>query len=194
MGRPRSVPSGPTTTAKHRRVAPSRRRSCPESPFARGAAQLERQRHLRRRSAISARPQARPAGEICARHEGGPVRARVARGTPIQPRPLTIDPTLACPSSSPAFDWYLALPGGANILRVRTKIFLLQAVGVSSISSLRTVMRELGRGELGVGGKAHYGGAYDRTQVRTRVNPGAWQGLQRRLKAPSHRAAPALPT
>ena len=77
---------------------------------------------------------------------------------------------------------------------LRTKKILLQAVGVSSISILRTVMRELGRGELGVGGKAHYGGAYDRTQVRTRVNAGAWQGLQRRLKAPSHRAAPALPT
>ncbi len=45
-----------------------------------------------------------------------------------------------------------------------------------------TVMPELGRGELGVGGKAHYGGAYDRTQVRTRVNSRAWQGLQRRLK------------
>ena len=44
------------------------------------------------------------------------------------------------------------------------------------------MVAELGRGELGVGGKAHYGGAYDRTQVRTRVNARAWQGLQRRLK------------
>ena len=44
-------------------------------------------------------------------------------------------------------------------------------------------MRELARGELGVGGKAHYGGAYDRTRVRTRVNAGAWQGLQRQQKA-----------
>ena len=54
------------------------------------------------------------------------------------------------------------------------------------------MVAELGRGELGVEGKAHYGGAYDRMRVRTRVNAGAWQGLQRRLKAPSHRAAPAL--
>ena len=80
------------------------------------------------------------------------------------------------------------------MVRARTKNFLLQAVGASSISSLRTVVAELGRGELGVGGKAHYGGAYHRTQVRTRVNAGAWQGLQRRQKAPSHAAAPALPT
>ena len=77
-----------------------------------------------------------------------------------------------------------------NLPNLEQKNFLLQAVGVSSISSLRTVMRELGRGELGVGGKAHYGGAYDRTQVHTRVNAGARQGLQRRLKAPSHAAAP----
>jgi len=41
-------------------------------------------------------------------------------------------------------------------------------------------MPELARGELGVGGKAHYGGAYHRTQVRTRVNAGAWQGLQQK--------------
>ena len=80
------------------------------------------------------------------------------------------------------------------MVRARTKNFLLQAVGASSISSLRTVMAELGRGELGVGGKAHCGGAYDRTQVCTRVNARAWQGLQRRQKAPSHRAEPALPT
>ena len=33
-------------------------------------------------------------------------------------------------------------------------------------------MAELGRGELGVEGKAHYGGAYDRMRVRTCVN--AW--------------------
>jgi len=127
-----------------RRIAPLRRRPWRKNPFARGAAQADRHGHLRHISAISAHPQARPAGEICARHEGGPVRARVARGTPIQPRPLTIDPTLACPSSSPASDWYLALPEGPNILRVRTQIFLLQAVGASSISSLRTVMAELG--------------------------------------------------
>ena len=83
---------------------------------------------------------------------------------------------------------------GPHVPDPRTKFFLLLAVGASSISSLRTVVTELGRGELGVRGKAHYGGAYDRTQVRTRVNAGAWQGLQRRLKAQSHRAAPALPT
>ena len=82
------------------------------------------------------------------------MRARVARGTPIQPRPLTIDPTLACPSSSPASDWYLALPEGPNILRVRTKKFLLQAVGASSISSLHTWMPELARYELHYKGKA----------------------------------------
>ena len=63
------------------------------------------------------------------------------------------------------------------------KIFLLQAVGASSILSLRTVVAELGRGELGIEGKAHYGGAYDRMRVRTRVNAGAWQGLQRQQKA-----------
>ena len=71
------------------------------------------------------------------------------------------------------------------MVRARTKNFLLQAVGASSISSLRTVMAELGRGELGVGAKARRGGAYNRMRVRTRVNAGAWQGLQRRLKAPS---------
>ena len=37
--------------------------------------------------------------------------------------------------------------------------------------------------KLRVGGEANYGGAYDRTQVRTRVIPGAWQGLQRQQKA-----------
>ena len=80
------------------------------------------------------------------------------------------------------------------MVRARTKNFLLQAVGASSISSLRTVMAELARGELGVQGKARCGGAYDRMRVRTRVNAGAWQGLQRQQKAPSHRAEPALPT
>ena len=45
------------------------------------------------------------------------------------------------------------------------------------------MVAELGRGELGVEGKAHYGGAYDRMRVRTRVNAGAWQGLQRQQKA-----------
>ena len=74
---------------------------------------------------------------------------------------------------------------GPHVPDPRTKIFLLLAVGDSSISSLRTVVAELGRGELGVRGKAHYGGAYDRMRVRTRVNAGAWQGLQWRLKPPS---------
>ena len=51
----RRGPFGPWVD-KSSRATPSRRRSCPESPFARGAAQLERQRHLRRCGAISARP------------------------------------------------------------------------------------------------------------------------------------------
>ena len=80
------------------------------------------------------------------------------------------------------------------MVRARTKNFLLQAVGASSISSLRTRTTHDGGCELGVRGSAHCGGAYDRTQVCTRVNARAWQGLQRRQKAPSRRAAPALPT
>ena len=96
--------------------------------------------------------------------------------------------------STPVRNLYRLDRDSPKVDRTRTKNLLLHAVGASSVLSLRTVMPELGRGELGVGGKARYGGAYDRMRVRTRVNAGAWQGLQRRLKAPSHRAAPALPT
>ena len=67
-----------------------------------------------------------------------------------------------------------------------TKNLLLQAVGASSISSLRTMTPHGGGGELGVGGSARCAGAYDRTRVRTRVNARAWQGLRRRFKAPRH--------
>ena len=70
-----------------------------------------------------------------------------------------------------------------------TKNLLLQAVGASSISSLRTTTPHGGGGELGVGGSARCAGAYDRTRVRTRVNARAWQGLRRRFKAPCHRLA-----
>ena len=107
------------------------------------------------------------------------------RGMVIDLRPLIVGPTLARPSSSPGNCRCLLAHPGPHVAQPRTKIFLLQAVGASSISSLRTVMSELGRGELGVGAKARRGGAYNRMRVRTRVNAGAWQGLQRRLKAPS---------
>ena len=109
----------------------------------------------------------------------------MARGMSFYLRPLSSDPTLARPSPSPASDQYLALRGGPHILRARTKNLLLQAVGASSISSLRTMTPHGGGGELGVGGSARCAGAYDRTRVRTRVNARAWQGLRRRLKAPS---------
>ena len=66
------------------------------------------------------------------------------RGWEFNLRPLRFDPNLARTSSSPASDWYLARRGGPHILRARTQIFLLQAVGASSISILRTVMAELG--------------------------------------------------
>ena len=122
------------------------------------------------------------------------MRAHVARGVPRDLRPLPMDTNLALGSSSPEKDCCRLVRDGPQLVRSQTKIFLLQAVGASSISSLQTVMAELGRVELGVRGKAHYGGAYDRMRVRTRVNAGAWQGLQWRLKAPSHRAEPALPT
>ena len=112
--------------------------------------------------------------------------AHVARGAYFDLRPLNFCPILARPSSSPG-NYRCRLAGcGPQLAGRRTKKFLLQAVGASSISSLRTVVAELGRGELGVGGKAHYGGASDRTQVRTRVNARAWQGLQRRLKPHRH--------
>ena len=166
-------------------MAPSRRRSSRENPFARGAAQADRQRHLRQCGAISARPQARPAGEICARHEGGPVRARVARGVSFYLRPLNLGTHLVLGSFTPAKCLHRLAGNGPLLAGSRTKKFHLQAVGASSVSSLRKVMPELGRGELGVGGKAHYGGAHDRTRVRTRVDAGAWQGLRRRFKAPS---------
>ena len=51
----------------------------PKKPFytfARGAAQADRHRHLRRRSAISARPGSCRAAEICARSGEGPERVR----------------------------------------------------------------------------------------------------------------------
>ena len=113
----------------------------------------------------------------------------MARGMSFYLRPLSSDPILARPSSSPAADRYLALRGGPHILRARTKNFLLQAVGASSVSSLRTMTPHGGGGELGVGGSARCAGAYDRTRVRTRVNARAWQGLRRRFKAPCHRLA-----
>ena len=48
----------------------------PRKPFARGAAQADRHRHLRRRSAISTRPGSCRAAETCARSGGGPERVR----------------------------------------------------------------------------------------------------------------------
>ena len=72
-----------------------------------------------------------------------------------------------------------------------TKNLLLQAVGASSISSLRTMTPHGGGGELGVGGSARCAGAYDRTRVRTRVDARAWQGLRRRFKAPSPWSEPS---
>ena len=185
--RPRKRRRGPfdPEVEKSSGATPSGSRPCEETPFARGAAQPERHRGLRRLSAISAGPQAHQAGKICARNAGGPERARVARGVYFDLRPLYFYPTLARPSSTPAKCLHRLLQDGPQLLQSRTKIFLLQAVGASSISSLRTMTPHGGGGELGVGGSARCGGAYDRTRVRTRVDAGAWQGLRRRFKAPS---------
>ena len=109
----------------------------------------------------------------------------MARGMSFDLRPLGFSPTLARPSSTPAKCLHRLLQDGPQLLQSRTKIFLLQAIGASRISSLRTRTPHGGGGELGVGGSARRGGAYDRTRVRTRVNARAWQGLRRRFKAPS---------
>ena len=110
----------------------------------------------------------------------------MARGMSFYLRPLSSDPTLARPSPSPAAGQYRGLRPGPHILRAQTKNLLLQAVGASSISSLRTIAPHDGGGELDIGGSARCGGAHDRTRVRTRVNARAWQGLRRRFKAPRH--------
>ena len=111
------------------------------------------------------------------------------RGTGFDLRPLGFSPTLARPSFTPADGWHRLLGCGPQILGSRTNNLLLQAVGASSVSSLRTTTPHGGGGELGVGGSARCAGAYDRTRVRTRVNARAWQGLRRRFKAPCHRLA-----
>ena len=109
----------------------------------------------------------------------------MARGMSFDLRPLGFSPTLARPSSSPGDCCCRLLECGPLLLGTRTKSFLLQAVGASSVSSLRTMTPHDGGGELDIGGSARCGGAHDRTRVRTRVNARAWQGLRRRFKAPS---------
>ena len=103
----------------------------------------------------------------------------------IDLRPLPVVTNLVRGSYSPANALYRLVRDGPKVVRARTKIFLLQTVGASSISSLRTMTPHDGGGELDVGGSARCGGAYDRTRVRTRVNAREWQGLRRRFKAPS---------
>ena len=71
----RRGPFGPWVE-KSSRIAPSRRRSSRENPFARGAAQADRDLHLQHLSAISARPGTCPSAEICARSGGSAERVR----------------------------------------------------------------------------------------------------------------------
>ena len=164
----------------------SRRRDHPRRAL---QAWLHRHPHLRRRGAISAGPAAHQAREICARSVGGPERARVARARFSNKVAMHCGVTCPIPMSTPRKSHDVAPDPGAHVPDPRTKIFLLQAVGASSVSSLRTRTPHGGGGELGVGGSARCAGAYDRTRVRTRVNARAWQGLRRRFKAPCHRLA-----
>ena len=157
----------------------------PRKPFARGAAQADRHRHLRRRSAISTRPGSCRAAKTCARSGEGPERARVARGVSGHFSTLRCGPIAIACTSRAAAKHELQPNLGPISPNLDTKNLLLQAVGASSISSLRILTPHGGGGELGVGGSARRGGAYDRTRVRTRVDAGAWQGLRRRFKAPS---------
>ena len=117
----------------------------------------------------------------CARRQTE--RSAIAHCKPYR---QTFSPTLTHPSSSPGdFECRPGQDAGPQPGQPRTKNLLLQAVGASSVSSLRTTTPHGGGGELGVGGSARCAGAYDRTRVRTRVNARAWQGLRLRFNAPS---------
>ena len=185
--RPRKRRRGPfgPEVEKSCRATPSGRSPCRENPFARGAAQADRDLHLRRRSAISARPGSCRAAKTCARSGEGPERARVARGVYRHFSTSGAGQSATACTQRAATKRQLALNLGPSSLNLDTKNLLLQAVGASSVLSLRTRTPHGGGGELGVGGSARRGGAYDRTRVRTRVDAGAWQGLRRRFKAPS---------
>ena len=74
-------------------------------------------------------------------------------------RPMKFYTHLVLGSFTPADAWYRLLGCGPEILGSRTKNLLLQAVGASSISSLRTMTPHDGGGELDIGGSARCGGA-----------------------------------
>ena len=160
----------------------SRRRDLPRRAL---QAWLHRHRAIRRRSASRTRPVAACGSNILARNRGRASGSRAGSVCSCPCSTLHCGPIAIACTSRAAAKHELQPTLGPISPTLGTKNFLLQAVGASSISSLRTRTPHDGGGELDIGGSARCGGAYDRTRVRTRVDAGAWQGLQWRLKPPS---------